>query len=111
MCIVALLVAVPLALVAGARRSSTAFERFVSESRPFDGIVDANDLTPKQVDAVRDLPMVAASNMLEAAPIAVKGRVDARLPIVVDIDGGFGTTMGRPKIVEGRLRGPGPSTR
>lgn len=107
MCIVALLVAVPLALVAGARRSSTAFERFVSESRPFDGVVDANGLSPSQLAPVRRLPMVVAANMLEAAPIGVKGRVDARLPILVDIDGGYGRTMGRAKIVEGRRPGAG----
>ena len=81
--VVAVMVAVPLALVAGARRSATAFDRFVSQSKPFAGVVDVTDLTTEQIDSIRRLPELAATNLVAMAAITPAKSVDAYLPIAL----------------------------
>ena len=104
--VVAVMVAVPLALVAGARRSSTAFDRFVSESKPFAGVVEVTDLTTEQIGSIRRLPELASSNLVGMAAIGPSIPIDEYLPIALDLDGGYGSAMGRATVVEGRRPDP-----
>lgn len=97
---------VVLALVAGARRSSTAYERFRDETRAADLDVAPPDADPAGFAAVEDLPQIAASARLVYPFIVPAG--SGQYPFldflaVAGLDGDFATTVDRPRILDGRL--------
>jgi hypothetical protein len=104
----AVVTAVLLAGVTGARRTASAMDRFVAYSRPVDvaiaGTVDAG--------AVQRLPQVAAVEQTAVVPMVPQGwgaqgpsGVSAIFP-VVRFRGTQGRVMARPIVVAGRLPDP-----
>ena len=97
---------VVLALVAGARRSSTAFERFRGETLAADLDVAPPNADPAGLAAVEELPQIAASAR-SAYPFIVPAG-SGQYPYldflaVAGLDDHFATTIDRPRILDGRL--------
>ena len=102
-----------MAAVAGARRTETAYPRFVEGTRAFDVLV-VNGSTPElfnrqfDFDEVARLPQVS-----DSAPVGYwfpEGETPDRRPLAApDItpfagtDGRFGTALNRARVLEGRL--------
>ncbi len=114
--VVALLVGlsggVVLATAAGARRTASAYDRFVGETATRDASVQIDD---GDVDAslaeIEDLEVVAASGRLEIIPVlptdeALRNDIDPAL--YVSPDGRWGVDVDRPLVVHGRM--PDPSS-
>ncbi len=105
---------VALAAVAGARRTATAYPRFVAWSRTPD--IETGEL-PDGADAARVLPaiehlpsVVAWSRVDVVAPgfVLPDGRLVTQPELfgVADLDGTFLSTIGRPKVLAGRMFDP-----
>lgn len=107
--ILALLVAVVggtiLAAVAGAHRTSTAYDRFLAFSRPVDAVaVDVGD-DPARLDRVADLPEVQHLALLHDYAL-LSPDPEVFVPFVSAVDGTFGTDFQRTRIIEGRQVDP-----
>ncbi len=98
--------AAALATGAGARRASTALDRFKSSSRSAD-IELAAEATPQQLARLAPAPGVAAVAALSAFGLIIPGHAQFQ-SIGVPIDAAFGTTVDRDRIVAGRP--PDPSS-
>jgi ABC-type antimicrobial peptide transport system permease subunit len=111
--VVGLAAGAAMAAVAGARRTETAYPRFVEGTRAFDVLV-VNGSTPElfnrqfDFDEVARLPQVS-----DSAPVGYwfpEGETPDRRPLAApDItpfagtDGRFGTALNRARVLEGRL--------
>jgi hypothetical protein len=113
--VIGLLFGGALAAATGARRSSSAIDRFIEYSRPEDGFVEAQD--PQfDIDAVQDLPNVEAAvkgGFLFLAPLDDQGQpqldqLAAIAPLVFIFTKGQPGSMNRFKMIAGRM--PDPST-
>src|SRR5688572_22646993 len=113
--VVALVGGVVLALAAGARRTDTAYARFLERYPPSDyTIAESSDALTSNLDLeqVRDLPQVAQAARVRAyiAPRAETGDgrvfpVGTMIPFA-PLDPEFGRSVERWKIVEGRRADP-----
>jgi putative ABC transport system permease protein len=92
--------AVALALLAGARRTDTALQRFEAWSRSADIEIDAGDATPAQIEEFRRSPGVGAVAELRQMTMTTPGAVF--LPTAAQTDARFGTVTDRAKVVDGR---------
>ena len=112
--LVALLVAVVgatvIASVAGARRTVTAFDRFLDESRSPDSFLTYasgdESLSEDQLHAIESLPEVDGSARLVALAAMVEEAGDSYVPVLGSLDAGYGSAVARPRIVEGRSANP-----
>jgi ABC-type lipoprotein release transport system permease subunit len=96
--------AIVLAFAAGAHRSSTALQRFVTYSRVSDAEVDVTDPTPAELQAFRRVPQVA-----DFAPLAAFALTPHGLPNLKNaatIDSRLGTVVDRARLVKGRFANP-----
>jgi len=87
-----------LTAVAGARRTSTAFDRFVSESRPADALVNVPDAS--LVDEIERFPEVEA--LAQLSTVAAVPDVDGYFAVGASVDGRYGITVDRARLVVGR---------
>ena len=103
-----------IAISAGARRTDTAYQRFLETHVPSDvQMVDSNDFLTKQIDldAVADLPQVkhvARMSLLFFVGNTASGRqlsTDDFVP-VAGADGQVGSTIDRWKLLDGRRADP-----
>ena len=93
-----------LAMVAGARRTSTALDRFQQQSRSAD-IELAADTTPAQVEQLADVDGVAGIAVLEAFGLIIPAAPDFQA-IGAATDNRFGDVVDRGRIVAGRAPNP-----
>ncbi|HEY2237709.1 MAG TPA: hypothetical protein VGI21_02915 [Streptosporangiaceae bacterium] len=97
-----------LAAAAGARRTASAYPRFLAWSHASDLLVAASGGLGGYDQALGHLPGVAASAplvVLNAEPVSKTGQLDQD-QVVAPLDGRFGTTLDRPKLLAGRAPGP-----
>lgn len=99
-----------MALVAGARRTDSAYERFRDESLTSDVVVQASELDPALEDEVdeamaelRRLPGVAATTEVRLYGAFSDLASDYDIGIFTPLDESFGTTIERHRVLEGRL--------
>ena len=105
--LVGLFAGVVLAAAAGARRTSTAYPRYLHTARASDVFVSPYErLLRGSYEEIRSLPQVAEAG-LAAVPIMARvdrsGTGDFLLLATTSADGRFGYTINRPKVLEGRL--------
>ena len=107
--LVGLVGGITLTTVAGARRSSTAYERFRDETLAGDLDIAPSDPTPESFDRIAALPQVVAMAR-PAFPFIVPA--DSGLYPFLDFlavagqDERFGTVVDRPRMIAGRLPDP-----
>src|SRR5207302_3464300 len=111
--IVGVLGGVVVAAVAGARRTESAYPRFVEAQHGMDAVIGYYGADSKSVIAkARRLPDVAESTELYLMPLSMKtesGRTAGYFSDVFPLaspDGAFGTRINRIKILEGRAANP-----
>jgi len=108
--IVALVAAVVLTALAGARRTETAFERLRDESVASDAWVQVDDpeTADRVVAAIGDLPMVedSAGWVISPSLPADAPSDTADFALIGDPFGRYSTAIDRPRLVEGRLPDP-----
>jgi hypothetical protein len=92
--------AIALALMAGARRTDTALERFEAWSRSAQLEVDAGHVTPRPDRGVSSLAGRRRHGELRQMTLLSPGA--AFLPTAAQVDGRFGRDVDRAKIVKGR---------
>lgn len=99
--------AVVLAAVAGARRTASAYPRFLLASRAADALVSpANTGFGGYYRALARLPgvlAVAPVEGLQAGPLGTGGLPDGRAVVVAPADATFGLRVEVPKLLTGRL--------
>src|SRR5262249_2977913 len=98
--LVAIVGALILATIAGARWSSTASDRFQRAS-PSADLEFASDPTPSALAQLRRLPGVAGVGTLEAYGLVLPSAPDFQ-DIGVSDNRGFGTAVDRDRLVAGR---------
>src|SRR5207237_7923092 len=97
---------VVLTTAAGARRTDTAYGRFLRWSRAADILVSPqNTGLTGYYDALRRLPGVATFGTVAGINLAPVGRGQIA-PTVAGTDDVFGTAVERPKVVAGRMYNP-----
>ena len=98
--LVAVAGAVVLAALAGARRTASSFDRFVTSSRAYDALVFFRDLAPSTVGDVRDLPGVEAAALVGVPAVQFEdgGFIAAGAPV----DDVVFRDIARTRIVAGR---------
>lgn len=107
----ALLGGVSLAAVAGARRTASAYGRFLADSAAPTMVFNAGAFDPEVADAIKRFPEVADAATyvgLNAAPLDKDGRPVVEGPeaeLLGSVDGRF-FRMDRPAVVRGRLPDP-----
>jgi hypothetical protein len=111
-CIAGLAGGAVLIAVAGARRSSTAYERFRQETRSGDLDITPSNLDPALFDEVARLPEVEALGRTAFPFIRPQG--SGLYPYLeflafVAPDGKLGNLIDRPRIIRGRMPDPGRS--
>jgi hypothetical protein len=106
---------VVIAAAAGARRTDTAFPRFVKSSRAADVLISPNDLGQKGFYAdIERLPQIERSSVgagVFALHLRPDGRVDpsAALPFA-SVDRTTMFSVSRPKLIEGHMPDPDRAT-
>lgn len=100
---------VVLMTVAGARRSSTAYDRFRSEALASDLDISPSDPDPERLEQVEQLPQIKAFARTAFPFIRPKGSdlypfLD--FLVVVGPDGRIGAVVDRPRMVAGRMPDP-----
>ena len=102
-----------LALAAGARRTDTAYERFREEALARDLVVQATVTDPAMTDEVavavgqvQRLPAVASYTEVNLYGGFSDASDDFDRAIYSSLDGGFGSTIDRPRVLTGRWPGP-----
>ena len=107
----AVLGGVSMAAVAGARRTASAYQRFLADSKAPTMVFDAGGYDEDVATAIRRFPEVADAATyvgLNAAPLDSDGRPDLDGPdaeLLGSVDGRF-FRMDRPAVVRGRLPDP-----
>ena len=108
--LVALAGGVVLTAVAGARRTDSAYPRFLAAYKASDALVGPADYgTGGYDDALARLPSVAAIAPLvglQALPVEPGGRLDAAAVVAAPLDSRYGRTLEIPKMLSGRMPGP-----
>jgi hypothetical protein len=98
---------VVLAAAAGARRTDSAYERFLRVSKASDVLVSpSNSGLDGYYRALGRLPGVAVLAVvggLNALPLGPGGRPELSAPVEVPLDGRFGRLIDIPKMLSGRL--------
>ncbi len=93
-----------MASAAGAERSSTSLDRFVSYSRASNAQVNIDDPTPAQLRAFRRVPEVADFAVLHSYVLSPHGLLN--LNTAATIDGKLGRTIDRARLIKGRFANP-----
>jgi ABC-type antimicrobial peptide transport system permease subunit len=109
-CAIALMIGltggIVLSVAAGARRTETAYARFLRESSAAAVLLSpARTGLPGFYDDVARLPGVAAVGPIAGMPLALlepSGEPNFDISVVAPIDGRLGVTVNRPKFLEGR---------
>ena len=108
--LVALAGGVVLTAVAGARRTDSAYPRFLAAYKASDALVGPADYgSGGYDDALARLPSVAAIAPLvglQALPLEPGGRLDAAAVVATPLDSRYGRTLEIPKMLSGRLPSP-----
>jgi ABC-type antimicrobial peptide transport system permease subunit len=96
--------------VAGARRTDSAYPRFLAVSKASDVLIGpAGNGTRGYDDALAGLPGVAAIApivVLQAQPVGPGGKLDMAATVGAPVDGRFGHTLEIPKMLAGRQPNP-----
>jgi ABC-type lipoprotein release transport system permease subunit len=108
---------VVLTAAAGARRTGSAFERFVEVTATRDASVQVDDERDDVgvdaiLDEIEDLDLVAGSGRLEIMPVLPTDEslhTDIDLAIFASPDGRWGREIDRPLVLEGRMPDPSAS--
>ena len=100
-----------LAAAAGARRTGSAYPRFLVASRASDVLIGPGGprFSGSYDDALAGLPGVAAIAPvvgLNAQPVGPGGKLDNNATVVAPLDGRFGRTLEIPKLLAGRQPAP-----
>src|SRR5215831_2130083 len=102
--------AVVLTAAAGARRTDSAYPRFLAASKASDVLVSpAGNGAGGYDDALARLPGAAAIAPvvgLNALPVEPGGRLDGAATVIAPLDGRFGRTLEIPFIMAGRPPNP-----
>ncbi|MEX2267405.1 MAG: FtsX-like permease family protein, partial [Acidimicrobiia bacterium] len=108
-----------LASVAGARRTSTSFDRFREETQsghliatfpgPFDGVAGGGAPNPELARQIARLPGVESVGRIYSLAMYPKGD-DFGVNLFASIDGHVGTRLDRSRLLEGRYADPGSAT-
>ena len=93
-----------LASAAGAHRSATALDRFITDSRSSSAEVDVTDPTAAQLQAFRRSPQVVDLAVLHAYGVTPHGAPN--LKNAATIDGRLGAVVDRARLVAGRQANP-----
>ncbi|MGH7359873.1 MAG: ABC transporter permease, partial [Candidatus Rokuibacteriota bacterium] len=97
-----------LTAVAGARRTSTSFDRFEEQSRAAHATVNASELDPALLDEVARLPQVDTLGRLAVFFLYPRGALNNGTYLqdptsfFGSVDGELGTNVDRPRILSGR---------
>lgn len=109
--LVGLVGGVVLATAAGARRTGSAYERFVERTATRDASVQVDDGDVDEILAeIEQLDLVAASGRLEIIPVQPTDgslHTEVDLAIYASPDGRWSTDLDRPLVLEGRMPAPG----
>ena len=101
---------VVLTAAAGARRTDSAYPRFLSAYNASDALVSpADNGSGGYDDALARLPSVAAIAPLvglQALPLEPGGRLDGGAVVATPLDSRYGRTLEIPKMLSGRLPSP-----
>ena len=92
---------VVLASLAGARRTSTAMDRFRDETLAPDLTVFLPPVDDATIDGLRGLPGVEAMGVGRQLTASIEGAFD--LAVGGPFDNAFGRTVDRPRVLDGRL--------
>lgn len=101
--LIAVVVGIVLASVAGARRSRSAFDRYLAQINPPEVLAFGDPETLARLD---DLPFVEATPPLELAAMSPVGVRDGFFPMVVSAEGLIPGTYLKMPVVRGRLADP-----
>ena len=101
--LVALVVGTVLGATAGARRSRTAFDRYLAEVNP-PHLLATGDLA--DLDQIVDLPFVTAAPAFDLAAVFPAANSEEFFPMAVSVDGLIPQTYLRSPVVAGRLADP-----
>jgi ABC-type lipoprotein release transport system permease subunit len=111
--IVGVIGGVVIAAAAGARRTETAYPRFLRAEKAMDVVVDVTGRDPAAVDRVLNrvasLPQILDSGRITLAQgsLLIPGRrKPGNVFPIVSLDGRFGFSINRPKILRGRMLDP-----
>src|SRR5205823_5353150 len=112
--VVAVAVGVVLAAGAGARRTQTAYPRFLREGRAADVLVSAAQTglgggLYARMGALPEIDRIAVAAGIPMAIVLPSGRRTGALNVVASIDGHLLRTIERPKLLAGRV--PDPNSR
>lgn len=103
--LVAVVTGTVLTAVAGASRTRTAFDRYIEVLRPVDVAVFSDDRA--QLEAVAELPHVAAVDQIElAAIVPVEEPPDSFFPMIVSLGGLVPYEYFRYPVLDGRTPAP-----
>lgn len=100
-----------LAAAAGARRTESAYPRFLREtnsaqvlvSAALDGVSDGFDLAVGRLAGVKQIGPVVGIN---AQPLNANGKLDEAAEVVAPLDGRMGHVLERPRMLAGRQPNP-----
>src|SRR5437764_3578694 len=106
MLLVGLVSAVTLAVLAGARRSSSSLRRFNDVSRSSNIQVQLGSYTPAQVASLRRTPGVEGFGIVDLLFVGTTASALQHQLIAASVDGALGTEVDRPRLVAGRLANP-----
>jgi putative ABC transport system permease protein len=111
--LVGLIGGVVVAAAAGARRTVTAYPRFLKAENAFDLVVNVFGRDPGAIEnmdhQIQNLPQVRDSSLATIAKgyLRIPGRkAPGNVFLIVSPDGNLGFTINRPKILEGRMLNP-----
>lgn len=98
---------VVLTTAAGARRTDTAYTRYLAASNASDVLISPRARgRPRFYDAVEKLPQVASAATLVGLSTFMPDRDNFQIQAVVSADGKLARTIERPKLVAGRMYRP-----
>jgi len=104
--LIGLVSAVVLTGFAGARRTSSSFDRFITESRPADVDVFPGEVTRQEVREFARVPYITAIGRAQTLQLQYPDGEFVNAS-AAPLDRRFGTSLYRPRIVEGRAADPG----
>ncbi|MEX1008510.1 MAG: hypothetical protein WD271_11770, partial [Acidimicrobiia bacterium] len=95
---------VVLASAAGARRTASSFDRFVASTRPGHVTINVDAGDTELLRRIEKLPQVEA--LTRAVGVTVFADGPNYVAIGAGVDGGYGRSLDRPRVVGGRLARP-----
>jgi ABC-type lipoprotein release transport system permease subunit len=112
--VIAIALGVVLAAAAGARRTQTAYPRFLREGNSADVLISPNNTGfGGFYDRVQALPQVERMAVIAGLPVAIvlpSGRLYVAFNGVAGVDHRFGTVIERPNLIAGHAPDPGSRT-